>query len=440
MMSNAPPIMRGEPSAHVRVDKDRLRNFNTAMRVGVPGKPSPAQISNSPDTAPLGRVVPIGGDGAYAAMLERELPREAPPAKGMTLASFFCCGGGIDLGFRSAGLRTVFANDHHKAAADTFARNLGHEPVLRDIRQVGPGDYPKMPVDVVTGGFPCVTFSMAGRRAGVVDDLNGKLYLELCRVIRELRPRYFVAENVKGMLSANNGQAVKLVLAAFLRLGYRASFELVNMAEHGVPQTRERVVFVGVRLDQWRGSFAFPKKTHRLAGDKGATAWLPKARTLAEAIGDLGPPGQRLRGQQYGDAVVLGKDGLWRRKAGNYRHPGAKPASRSGLTQVSSNGNVLVVDQSVGDGSHDPNGAPLYEFNQTRRVASHEANDQPASGPHQMRRMTARECARVQSFPDWFEFCGSQSDHYRIIGNAVPPLYAKALAFAILEYDARPPA
>src|ERR1019366_8823974 len=132
---------------------------------------------------------------------------------------------------------------------------------------------------------------------------HGKLYLELCRVIGAIRPRYFVAENVRGILSANGGAAVKLVQAAFLRLGYRASYELVNMAEHGVPQTRERVIFVGVRLDQWRGSFVFPKKTHRLRDDKHADKWLPLARSLRDAIGDLFPPSERLRGMMHGDAA-----------------------------------------------------------------------------------------------------------------------------------------
>ena len=158
-------------------------------------------------------------------------------------------------------------------------------------------------VDVLTGGFPCVTFSMAGRRMGVEDTVHGKLYLELCRVISEVRPRYFVAENVQGILSANGGAAVKLVLAAFLRLGYRTSYELVNMAEHGVPQTRMRVIFVGVRLDQWRGSFLFPKKTHRLRDDRKAPKHLRPAVTLREAIGDLPEPGESVVAVMHSDSA-----------------------------------------------------------------------------------------------------------------------------------------
>ena len=541
ILSNAPPLLK-EPkvSGHVRVKNQHLRNFGVAGRKAAPGKPSPTMITQGENSAPLVKESGVGGAGdAYARLLDERLPEEAPPACGLTLASFFCCGGGIDLGFRSAGFRTVFANDIHQAAADTFEANLGHKPLLRTIREVGPPDYPVGSPDVVTGGFPCVTFSMAGRRAGVTDDENGKLYLELCRVITELNPRYFVAENVKGMLSANGGQAVKLVLAAFLRLGYRTSYELVNMADHGVPQARERVIFVGVRVDQWRGSFRFPKRTHRRVDDKGATRWLPRARSLRDAIGDLPAPagsrieaatggengyivraengyivraesesrsistrkGQRLRsadepspvptsvhpphvlvrdqlkGQMYGDAVILNKDGTHRHKQSNYVHPGAKGADRPALAQVSTAGNILVVGvrnkdfankfrratdpspavvsseppelatRAYADAAHVPNDAPVSSnyasSNPLARgskpsptIVSEAVNVQPFVDG--LRRMTARECARVQSFPDWYEFKGSQADHYRIIGNAVPPLYARALAEAILEYDARP--
>jgi DNA (cytosine-5)-methyltransferase 1 len=447
----------------------------------------------------------------YAEMLARELPREPPEGVGWRLASFFCCAGGIDLGFRSAGITPAYANDIDKDAVWAYGRNIGHAPVHADIREVALGahDYPPADVDVVTGGFPCVTFSTAGRRLGVVDDLHGKLYLELCRVIREIRPRYFVAENVRGILSANGGQAIKLVHAAFLRLGYRTAHELVNMAEHGVPQTRERVIFVGVRADQWRGSFRFPPRTHRLAWDKKATQWLRPAVSLIEAIGDLPAPGERVVGVMHEDAAArAGRE----ESVSSYqssRPPRATGPSHSQKTVA----NVLIVR------GHESNDTPAYaSYNVTRKrahggspaptvttpkqnvawVENHAPNDAPVSPAHAMsrrvahrgrrsptvvseatnvqpliaarnpdfanpmrdarapsptmtaggatedlgggghlRRMTVRECARVQSFPDWFEFPESQGAGYKLVGNAVPPLYAKRLALALLEYDER---
>jgi DNA (cytosine-5)-methyltransferase 1 len=336
------------------------------------------------------------------------LPEVAPPSTGWRLASFFCCAGGFDLGFRSAGVEPAFANDIDPDAVAAFTRNIGHAPLHRDIRGVGADDWGTAPFDVVTGGFPCVTFSMAGQRAGVTDDLHGKLYLELCRVIGAIRPRYFVAENVRGILSANGGAAVKLVQAAFLRLGYRASYELVNMAEHGVPQTRERVIFVGVRLDQWRGSFVFPKKTHRLRDDKHADKWLPLARSLRDAIGDLPLPGERLKMQTHEGGATYAALGKPPTVGYGYSRPRA-PIDPSHSQTTSPN--VLHV------GTNDAVGHPLVDG---------------------MRRMTVRECARVQSFPDWFEYPASQSAGYKLVGNAVPPLYAKRLALALLEYDERP--
>ena len=385
-----------------------IRPFGVGKRVN--GGLRPAQtmiVSGGATSTPLIRQQPATPP-LYAELLSRELPEVAPPSTGWRLASFFCCAGGFDLGFRSAGVEPAFANDIDPDAVAAFTRNIGHAPLHRDIRGVGADDWGTAPFDVVTGGFPCVTFSMAGQRAGVTDDLHGKLYLELCRVIGAIRPRYFVAENVRGILSANGGAAVKLVQAAFLRLGYRASYELVNMAEHGVPQTRERVIFVGVRLDQWRGSFVFPKKTHRLRDDKHADKWLPLARSLRDAIGDLPLPGERLKMQTHEGGATYAALGKPPTVGYGYSRPRA-PIDPSHSQTTSPN--VLHV------GTNDAVGHPLVDG---------------------MRRMTVRECARVQSFPDWFEYPASQSAGYKLVGNAVPPLYAKRLALALLEYDERP--
>lgn len=405
------------PTNHGHPGNPQLRNFNSGMRPGLPDRPSPTMVSAGAGSTPLIRGMPRASD-AYARMLDEVLPQLAPDPCGMRLAEFFCCAGGIGLGFRSAGFELAFANDISPKAAASYARNLGHEPVVRDIRGVGRGDYGGLgEVDVVTGGFPCVTFSTAGRRMGVVDDLNGKLYQELCRVIQEIRPRYFVAENVEGMLSANGGKAVKIVLAEFLRMGYRTTYELVNMAEHGVPQTRKRVIFVGVRLDQWRGSFSFPKKTHRLREDKKASPLLPIAVSLAEAIGDLPPPGER----------IVGID----KHAGDFNstrrsfRSGDRPAGTIVSNQARTNRSTQMLVT-----SHARNDAPVSE---TTSSGAPEASMSDGT----LRRMTVRECARVQSFPDWYRFAGTQGDGYTVVGNAVPPLYARRLALAIRDYDAR---
>lgn len=398
----------------------------------------------------------------YPERLARELPQEAPARNGLKLASLFCGAGGVDLGFRSAGWELAYANDYNAEAARSFALNLGHQPEVGDVRAVKGDRIGK--VDVLTGGFPCVTFSTAGARAGVNDDIHGKLYLEMCRVISEVQPRIFVAENVRGMLSANGGAAVKLVLAAFLRMGYRTAYELVNMAEHGVPQTRERVIFVGVRNDCWQGAFRFPSPTHRLAKEKRRERMtLPPAVSLREAIGDLpapsdaelNPHGARnfasamraasseapsptvLATLEGSDApfVMMPGDAHHKREGGlgisGYHNSQPRPDSAPSHPMVSSGPGVLVFAARNPDFHNPPLAADEPCVTMTAGGQSELAS---TSG---WRRMTARECARVQSFPDWYTFLETQADAYRQIGNAVPPLYARKLALAIEDYFRR---
>lgn len=370
----------------------------------------------------------------YAERLERDLPKVAPMPNGLRLASLFCGAGGVDLGFRSAGWELAYANDYNAQAGKTFALNLGHEPEVGDVRAVKGERIGK--VDVLTGGFPCVTFSTAGARAGVNDDLNGKLYLEMCRVIGEVQPRIFVAENVRGMLSANGGAAVKLVLAAFLRMGYRTQVELVNMAEHGVPQTRERVIFVGIRDDEWRGSFRYPSPTHRLAKEKRRERLtLPLAISLREAIGDLPPPSE----------AELNPHGP--RNFASAMRPAHEDAPAPTMLATNEGGDAPFV-MMLADGHRRamlgaPSGVATFQHATPPRGAGEPGVTMTAGGMSELatetgwRRMTARECARVQSFPDWYTFLETQADAYRQIGNAVPPLYARRLALAIEDYFRR---
>jgi DNA (cytosine-5)-methyltransferase 1 len=450
------------------------RKFATARRLAVDDTACPSIISGGVvpgNDAPF--IKPSSAGCKYADMLSEEFPNNSLLKCGMRLASFFCGCGGLDLGFRSAGFELSFATDYYTRACETYEHNLGHAPLCANIRNIqGNSNQAFTSIDVLAGGFPCVTFSMAGKRAGVEDSTNGMLYLELCRMIREIKPRYFVAENVKGILSANGGRAILLVLAEFLRLGYKVEYKLVNMAKYGVPQTRERIIFFGQRLDQVRGSFRFPKETHRLVSDRTAPGWLPLARTLREAIGDLPEPeivrqldtnpknasaprasdpafSVRASGSTRcevvaasgGENAYIVKARIHNRTISNRNAQRFRTVDEPSPVPTSTHPcHVAVCD-------HDKlSGAGETSFGVAERGGNH---DMPspvvAAGAGSgvlwkdigLRRMTVRECARVQSFPDWFEFMGSMSDGYRQVGNAVPPLYAKRLAEAILEHDAR---
>lgn len=160
------------------------------------------------------------------------------------VVSLFSGAGGMDLGFIKAGYRVIWANDFQKDAVETYRKNLGNHIVHEDITQITRDQLPKEPVDIVLGGFPCQGFSVANTKRSMEDKRNF-LYLELLRVVKELQPKFFVAENVKGLLSMQKGKVLDMILKDFENLGYRVGYQVLNAAYFGVPQNRERVIIIG---------------------------------------------------------------------------------------------------------------------------------------------------------------------------------------------------
>jgi DNA (cytosine-5)-methyltransferase 1 len=146
-----------------------------------------------------------------------------------TVVSLFSGAGGMDLGFIKAGYRVIWANDFQKDAVTTYQKNIGNHIVQGDITQISKDQLPKKPVDVVLGGFPCQGFSVANTKRSMEDKRNF-LYLELLRVVKELQPKFFVAENVKGLLSMQKGQVLNMILKDFEELGYRVDYQVLNAA------------------------------------------------------------------------------------------------------------------------------------------------------------------------------------------------------------------
>ena len=264
----------------------------------------------------------------------------------------------------------------------TYKQYFKHDIVEADIRDILDGDTSKQAnhlprsVDVVLGGFPCQDFSHAGKRRGFGNE-NGRglLYKSMVEVISRTRPLVFVAENVKGLLTMNKGEAIKTILEDFKALGYHASMDLYLAAEHGVPQTRERVIIVGT--DQKR----LPKFDHDLPK-------LPKSEwmLLREAIGDLEDLPEGASPNHYWSKAKL--------------FPGTQ-------------GNTVVSPDKPGP---------------TMRAEHHGNIEFHWNGK---RRLSAREAARIQTFPDDFIFYPSTSSAYKQIGNAVPPVLAWRIAKAI---------
>lgn len=305
----------------------------------------------------------------------------------MKIVSLFCGAGGMDLGFIKAGHKIAWANDNDSDSCLTYEKYFKHKPVCKEIEGVPSSEIPR--ADVVIGGFPCQGFSIANPYRYAEDSRN-KLYLELLRVIKDLSPKYFVAENVIGLCSIggyenkedkknHKGKVLKSILkelAGASKIGYDVNFKILNAADFGVPQTRRRVIILGTRKNV-RKKITHPSPTHTRDSSLHP---LKQWETLGEAL--LGLPKQPTEKipNHIGTVHKVKING----HLGNRITDPAKPSP-------------TIVGRGGGTGG------PV--------IIPH---------PNLKRRMTVRETARLQSFPDNFIFYGSVSSQYRQIGNAVP--------------------
>jgi DNA (cytosine-5)-methyltransferase 1 len=310
----------------------------------------------------------------------------------MKIVSLFSGAGGLDLGLTWAGHQIIWANDIFEDAVSTYRANLGDHIHMCDITKVKSSKIPDC--DVVVGGFPCQGFSVANRTRSISDPRN-VLFHEMVRVVADKKPRYFIAENVKGLLSMEKGQVLADIKAEFTRVGYRVEHHLVNAANYGVPQSRWRVVIAGVRNDhEWFQTFP-PPATHAdpsLAASLGLKPWL----AVGEALAHFPAPD--------GGAVI--------------------PNHAQSLYKLRFNGHLghRVID-------------PLRPSPTVTARGDERGGVVVLHHPDNLRRMTARELAAVQSFPDDFVFSGTKTSAYRQIANAVPPLLGKAIGIMLTKAD-----
>ena len=298
------------------------------------------------------------------------------------IISLFSGAGGLDLGFRGDfkylnttytknRFKILWANDIDKNACQTFSQHFNHDIQCGDIRELlKPSLKFYDNVDVVIGGFPCQDFSHAGKRRGFEND-RGTLYQSMVQIISETNPAIFLAENVKGLLTINNGESIKLIIQQFSKLGYNVEYRLLLSADFGVPQKRERLIIVGTRKNILP-PFEFPKPVSK---------WI----SSEQAIGDL---------ENLPEGAVP-----------NHYWSKAKKNNGQGNTAISKNSPAPTMRA-------EHHGNIEFHWNETRRLS-------------------AREVARIQSFPDNFIFYPSTSSAYKQIGNAVPPVLAWHLARSI---------
>ena len=303
----------------------------------------------------------------------------------LRVASLFCGCGGTDIGilgsfdylgkhYSSNHTEIVYANDIEQSACELFERNFGIKPDNRDIREVSSSELPEF--DILTGGFPCQSFSIVAqnpKRLGIKDE-KGMLFFEMCRILRDRHPKCFIAENVKGIMTANKREAFPLIIKEFEDSGYDVKYTVLNAATYGVPQKRERVIIVGFRKDL-KIHFEFPETVCNNEDD-----YVALRNCIEEDV-----PEKYYFSEKAVAGMMKNRESMNKGRAQDI----SKPCNTVGahLAKVSLN-------------STDP---VLFENGRYRRF-------------------TPREVARIQSFPDNFHLVGSESAQYRALGNAIPPV------------------
>lgn len=325
----------------------------------------------------------------------------------MKIVSFFAGAGGLDLGFEKAGFKVIWANEYDRQIWETYERNHPHTVLdKRSIADIPSDEVPDC--DGIIGGPPCQSWSEAGAKRGIADK-RGQLFFEFIRILADKQPKFFLAENVSGMLVPAHRAALANIKQMFTEIGYELAFELLNVADYGVPQDRKRVFFVGYRKDLGI-KFQFPEPTT-----------LKEKVTLKNAISDLK------------DSVIPAKEGNFSHgaecKIPNHEYmTGGFSSLFMSRNRVRSWDEVSFTIQAGGRHAPIHPNAPKMEFieQNVRKFA------EGKEGLY--RRLSVRECARIQTFPDDFVFhYKSVAAGYKMIGNAVPVKMAEILGKNILS-------
>ena len=354
--------------------------------------------------------------------------------------------GGFSYGFaHDSEFQIVAANEILAPMAQAYSANHPTVKVYnKDIKDFGLADLKadfgvkEGDIDIVVGGPPCQAYSTVGKR--LIDDPRGKLFQEYFRVLKEFRPRLFVFENVKGLLSIQKGCLIKQIIALFESIGYNVSLQVMNAADYGAPQIRERVILIGT-LDN--RPFVYPKPTHYDPNTKIRSNGLQPYVTVGEALGDLPAIKSGEQGNCYNFEPQNSYQSLMRKDA---------PTEIKEHECPKNSDKLIAIMEALPDG-----GSPK-DIAEELRPKSGFANtysrlwwDRPSTTitrnlgcpsssrcvhPRDPRPLTTREGARLQGFPDNYIFCGSRADKHLQIGNAVPTFLSIAIKNAVKSFFA----
>jgi DNA (cytosine-5)-methyltransferase 1 len=325
----------------------------------------------------------------------------------MRIVSFFSGAGGLDLGFTRAGFDVIWANEYDRDIWETYVKNHGHTYLeKRSITDVDAADIPDC--DGMIGGPPCQSWSTAGKLRGIKDN-RGKLFYDFIRILEAKQPKFFLAENVAGMLLPRNARALSSIKRLFKNAGegYNLSFQKINASDYLVPQDRKRVFFIGYRRDLGK-KFEFP-------------APIDMKLSLKSAIGDLA------------DTAIPAKDGNYTNgsacRVPNHEYfTGGFSSLYMSRNRVRSWDEVSFTIQA--GGRH----APLHPQAPKMETVDKDTKRFVPGKEDLYRRLSVREVARVQTFPDDFIFYYKNlGAAYKMIGNAVPVRLAQIIAGRIKE-------
>lgn len=355
------------------------------------------------------------------------------------VVSLFSGAGGLDLGLELAGLssvigeesamasfksdkktfdkyrlksifHTVYTNDLFKEANITYKLNFPDDIIQheKDIRKVS--HFPEC--QIMIGGFPCPGFSEAGPR--LIDDPRNFLYIHFIRALIQTQPAFFVAENVKGMMTLGRGEVLKQIVTDFAAAGYTVTPHLVNARDYGVPQSRERVFLIGVHKEKIEEKYGFkyklPEPTHGETSENNLLHNKSAFVTLEQAIGDLRDnPGPYFKGEYSTIYMSRNRKKDWSEQS-------------------------FTIQASGRQAPQHPDGEPMTKVEKNKWIFNGDAN----------RRLSVKEIARIQTFPDWFTFSDGENTKigengrldkiYKQVGNAVPVLLAKAITQPLADF------
>ena len=312
------------------------------------------------------------------------------------VASLFCGCGGMDLGvvggfsylgkeYAENPFDIVYSVDNDEYCTKIYNENFSHKCIVKDVRQI---DIDKMPeFDMLIGGFPCQSFSISAQnppRLGYKDE-RGMLFFEMVKILKERQPRLFIAENVKGLLSANKGKAFPMIIKEFENAGYKVVHKLLNASDYGVPQKRERVIIIGFRDDTDLAKFKYPQKVKT-----------SERKVLGDVI---------IEESNHDEGLFFSEKAV---------------AGMMAVREKMNKGRAMSLDE------------PCNTVSAHLAKVSLNSTDPVYMVGERYRRFSTREAARIQSFPDTFKLDSvSQIRQYKAIGNAVPPVMMWHIAKAL---------